>query len=180
MAAAAIVASMAVSKKKRKWGGSVFGHKVKKRERDAVNEQIMRNYFYDPPLYGDEHFRRRFRMRKSLFLRIIDDVKARNSYFIQKRNASGQKGFTPIHKCLVAMRMLAYGGTADALDDTYKMAESIVIRTLMEFVETIIDAYESEYLRPQRARELEVILRQNEARGFPGMIGNIDCMHWEW
>jgi hypothetical protein len=20
----------------------------------------------------------------------------------------------------------------------------------------------------------------NEARGFPGMIDNIDCMHWEW
>jgi hypothetical protein len=58
MAAAAIVASMAASKK-RKWGGSVLGHDVKQRERDAVHEQIMRNYFYDSPLYGEEHFRRR-------------------------------------------------------------------------------------------------------------------------
>ena len=40
--------------------------------------------------------------------------------------------------------------------------------------------YGKEYLRPPRARELEAILRQNEARGFPGMIGSIDCMHWEW
>ena len=70
-------------------------------------------------------------MRKSLFLRIVDAVQARNSYFVQKKNASGQKGFTAIHKCLVAMRMLAYGGSADALDDTYTR------ETLIEFVETV-------------------------------------------
>jgi len=57
------------------------------------------------------------------------------------------------------MRMLAYGGPADALDDTYAMAESTVIRTLLEFVETVIDVYEAEYLRPPRARELQVILK---------------------
>jgi len=107
-------------------------------------------------------------------------VSARNNYFVQKRNASGDKCFTPIHKCLVAMRMLAYGGSVDALDDTYVMAETTVIDTLFEFVETVIDLYEKEYLRPPRARELEVILRQNEARGFLGMIGSIDCMHWQW
>ena len=99
---------------------------------------------------------------------------------LSRKNASGQKGFAPIHKCLVAMRMLAYGGPADALDDTYAMAESTVNRTLLEFVETVIDVYEAEYLRPPRARELQVILKHNESRGFPGMIGSIDCMHWEW
>ena len=122
----------------------------------------------------------RFRMSKSLFLRIVNDLTARNKYFKQKRNAAWKQGFHPIHKCLVAMRMLAYGGPADALDDTYKMAESTVLETLMEFVTTVIDVYGGEYLRPPNPRELEVILRHNEARGFPGMIGSIDCMHWEW
>lgn len=59
---------------KRRWGGSVPGHQDKKRKRDEINEQIMGNYFNDPPLYGDGLFRRRFRMRKSLFLRIVDEV----------------------------------------------------------------------------------------------------------
>jgi hypothetical protein len=97
-----------------------------------------------------------------------------------KKNAANIKGFTPIHKCLVALRMLAYGGVADSLDDPYKMAESTVLDTLIHFVTAVVELYEKEYLRSPRAREHEVILSQNEARGFLRMIRSIDCMHWEW
>ncbi|XP_025806843.1 uncharacterized protein LOC112885437 [Panicum hallii] len=78
------------------------------------------------------------------------------------------------------MRMLAYGSPADSFDDTYRMAESTVLETVKQFARTVIAVYESDFLRPPTASELETILRVNEARGFPGMIGSIDCMHWEW
>jgi hypothetical protein len=106
-------------------------------------------------------------MRRALFLRIVEDVTAKNRYFVLKKNAANIKGFTPIHKCLVALRMLAYGGVADSLDDPYKMVESTVLDTLIHFVTTVIELYEKEYLKPPRARELGVILSQNKARGFP-------------
>jgi hypothetical protein len=122
----------------------------------------------------------RFRMRKSLFLDMVHKITEKNSYFLQRANASGHKGFHPIHKCLVAMRMLSYGSPADSFDDTYRMAESTVLETVKQFVRTIISVYESEHLRPPTTSELETILQVNEARGFPGMIGSIDCMHWEW
>ncbi|WVZ73355.1 hypothetical protein U9M48_021670 [Paspalum notatum var. saurae] len=56
--AAAIVAAMDVSRKRQR-GGFVFGHEVKNRKRDEINEQIMANYFNDAPLYGDDLFRQR-------------------------------------------------------------------------------------------------------------------------
>jgi hypothetical protein len=89
-------------------------------------------------------------------------------------------GFHGKHKCVVAMRMLAYGTIADSLDHGYAMAESTVLECVKEFASTIISEFEEDYLRPPNQAELNRILAENEARGFPGMIGSIDCMHWEW
>ncbi|XP_062030454.1 uncharacterized protein LOC133746262 [Rosa rugosa] len=37
-----------------------------------------------------------------------------------------------------------------------------------------------EYLRAPTAADLRRLLAKAERRGFPGMIGSIDCMHWQW
>jgi len=78
------------------------------------------------------------------------------------------------------MKMLAYGTAADSFDDVLKMGESTVLQTVKEFVKIVHSVYGPEFLRPPNQQEFEHILRSNEARGFPGMIGSIDCMHWEW
>ena len=51
---------------------------------------------------------------------------------------------------------------------------------LGKFAEGVISCFGGEYLRPLRSDELEKILQENESRGFPGMIGSIDYMHWAW
>jgi hypothetical protein len=84
------------------------------------------------------------------------------------------------HKCVVAMRMHAYGSFADALVDGYAMAKSTMLQCVREFASTIIMLYESEYLRSPNAAEVARTLAENEAWGFPGMLRNIDCMHWDW
>ncbi|TVU34850.1 hypothetical protein EJB05_16704, partial [Eragrostis curvula] len=69
---------------------------------------------------------------------------------------------------------------ADSLDEHLQMGESTVLETLKRFVRTIVNVFGEEWIRPPSEVELQHILKVNEARGFPGMIGSIDCMHWEW
>ncbi|KAL6613823.1 hypothetical protein ACP70R_036093 [Stipagrostis hirtigluma subsp. patula] len=175
-----IAATLCVVGRKRRWGGSTPGHKTYKRDREGANKVLNAQYFVEHPIYNPDHFRRRYRMRESMFLWLVDKVTEADSYFKQKRNCAGQLGFSAIHKCTVAIKMLAYGSIADALDDHLEMGESTVLETLKRFVRTIVNVFGEEWIRPPSEIELQHILKANEARGFPGMIGSIDCMHWEW
>ncbi|CAO2201767.1 unnamed protein product, partial [Urochloa humidicola] len=103
-----IAATVLVAGTKRRWGGSTPGHKTYKRDREGANKILNAQYFVEHPIYNPEHFRRRYRMRESLFLWIVDKVTEADFYFKQKRNCAGQLGFSPIHKCTVAIKMLAY------------------------------------------------------------------------
>ena len=67
----------------------------------------MNDYFINNAVYKKE-FRRRFRMRKELFLRITNEVSADDSYFAQKNNAAGKMGLAPLQETTAALRFLAY------------------------------------------------------------------------
>uniref|UniRef100_A0A0D2ZXD1 DDE Tnp4 domain-containing protein n=1 Tax=Brassica oleracea var. oleracea TaxID=109376 RepID=A0A0D2ZXD1_BRAOL len=44
----------------------------------------------------------------------------------------------------------------------------------------IIQLFGDEFLRRPTPEDLQRLLDVGEVRRFPGMIGSIDCMHWEW
>ena len=98
-------------------GGSSVGRREIFRNRLQGALQLHNDYFSDNPIYPDHVFRRRFRMRKHLFLKIVDAVVQENIYFVQKRDAAGHLGFLPIQKVTAAFRLLAYGYSADSIDD---------------------------------------------------------------
>ncbi|XP_025663956.1 uncharacterized protein [Arachis hypogaea] len=71
----------------------------------------------DEPVYNADIFRWRFRMRRHVFLRIVDALSNVYSYFQQRVDATGRRGLSSLQKCTDAIRMLAYGVAADAVDD---------------------------------------------------------------
>ncbi|KAI3778281.1 hypothetical protein L2E82_07462 [Cichorium intybus] len=158
--------------------------RARRRYRDRQREQgetrLMEEYFVDNPTYDEVIFRRRFRMRKPLFLRILSSVTANDRYFQQRRDATGRQGLSPLQKCTGAMRVLAYGTSADAQDEYLRMSETVTRDALKNFVEGVISCFGEEYLRRPNQDDLARLLYVGEERGFPGMIGSIDCMHWEW
>jgi hypothetical protein len=48
------------------------------------------------------------------------------------------------------------------------------------FCAAIQETYGETYLRAPNEEDLKKILAENAARGFPGCIGSLDCMHWAW
>ncbi|XP_068304281.1 uncharacterized protein, partial [Pyrus communis] len=77
-------------------------------------------------------------------------------------------------------RMLAYGASADQVDEIARMGKTTVLESLMRFCSAIEALYTNEYLRQPMTRDMQRLLRKGEMRGFPDMIGSIDCMHWTW
>ena len=76
--------------------------------------------------------------------------------------------------------MLAYGCPVDSVDEYLWIGEFTVLFYLRRFCDAIIARYSQEYLRQPTADDLRRILAQNEQRGFPGMVGCLDCCHWQW
>ncbi|KAL0844407.1 hypothetical protein Bca101_017653 [Brassica carinata] len=119
-------------------------------------------------------------MHKPLFLRIVDALRNHVPYFEQRRNGHGRYGLSALQKCTAAIRMLAYGQSGDSYDEYLRLGSSTALLCLDNFTTGIIQLFGDEFLRRPTADDLQRLLDLGEVRGFPGMIGSIDCMHWEW
>jgi len=119
-------------------------------------------------------------MRRHLFEHIVYTLGEWSPYFRQRKDAFGKLDFSPLLKCTAAMRMLAYGSPADLLDEGLRIAETTTIECLTEFVRGIRENFGTEYLRRPNEEDTRRLLRVGAVRGFPGMLGSLDCMHWHW
>ena len=95
-------------------------------------------------------------------------------------DATGRHSLSPLQKCTGAIRVLAYRTSVDAHDEYLRMSETVTKDALIKFVEGVISCFREECLRRPNQDGLERLLHIGEERGFPGMVGSIDCMHWEW
>ena len=47
-------------------------------------------------------------------------------------------------------------------------------------MKAVIAMFGDHYLRSPNNIDIARLLQTGEQRGFPGMLGSIDCMHWKW
>ncbi|XP_066346478.1 protein ALP1-like [Miscanthus floridulus] len=151
-----------------------------KRPREEAHQKLENDYFSENPLYPYNIFRRRFRMSRPLFQRIVDALGHWSDYFTQRVDAVNQQGLSPLQKCTAAIRQLATGSCADELDEYLKIGETTAMEALKNFVKGVREVFGERYLRRPTMEDTERLLKLGEKRGFPGMFGSIDCMHWQW
>ena len=150
-----------------------------KRNHLAGHERLYLNYFADSLVYPEKVFRRRFRMRRSLFLNVISKVEAHDLYFVQKGNSGKKLGLSSFQKITAALRMLAYGVTGDFMDEYVWIGEITALQSLEKFVTAVVDIFSEEYLRKPNNEDIARLLAHGKMRRFLGMLGSIDCMHWK-
>ena len=116
-------------------------------------------------------------MNKRLFMHIVDRLSNEVQYFRENKNGLGRNILSPLQKCTAAIRVLAYGSAANMVDEYLRLGETTARLCVEHFVEGIIYLFGDEYLRRPTRSDLQRLLDVGERRGFPGMIGIIDCMH---
>ncbi|KAL6189355.1 hypothetical protein ACLB2K_040744 [Fragaria x ananassa] len=126
-----------------------------------------------------ETFRRHYRMRREVFLHMLEHVQTIDPYFRQSQDCVGRPSFSPHQKLMCALRMLATACSADSLDESFCMPESTTIENLGRFCRTIVTIYQERYLWAPTTKDLDLLLQRAERRGFPRMISSLDCMHWQ-
>ena len=144
------------------------------------HERFFLDYFAPTPIYPPTLFRRRFRVKHSLFLHIQSKVEAHDSYFVQKRNSANKLGLSSLQKITAALRMLAYGVSGDLIDEYVRIGEITALESLKKYVTAVIDVFSEEYLREPNNEDIVRLLAYGKCRDFPGMLGSIDYIHWKW
>nr|XP_043639399.1 uncharacterized protein LOC122610475 [Erigeron canadensis] len=163
------------------------------RDQLGTGNQLLNDYFIENAKYPPHFFKRRFRMRKELFMRIANDIVSFSPvgdepvprHFVEFRNqrvdARGKLGFSTIQMCTSAIRQSAYGNVADSLDEYLQMGEEISKNALDAFCKCVFDLYREEDLRRPTTNDIQRLYQKHaQLHGFPGMLGSIDCMHWPW
>ena len=119
-------------------------------------------------------------MRKSLFLYIMEKVEAHDNYFKQKPDCTVKMGLSCLQKCTAALRIFAYGTSYDSTNEYIRISETTSAECTKHFCLAIIQIFGEVYLRSPNEEDVKKLYKFNEKRGFPGLLGSIDCMHWFW
>ena len=158
--------------------GDRISRQYRYRDRVSGHSRLLNDYFVENPVYDKTLFRRHFRLSLPLFLRILHTLQQRNHYFMQRRNAANTVGLSGEQKMTAALRMLAYGMSADSLDEYVRIGETTTIECIKRFCQGVVEIFGPEYLRSPNAANISRLLRKANQCGFSGMLGSLDCMHW--
>jgi hypothetical protein len=116
-------------------------------------------------------------MRMTLFLSIMHKLSEASPYFSERYDATDRAGLTALQKCTAALRQLAYGMTADTIDEYLKLGKTTALKCLEYYCSSIIKCFGDEFLRRPTVADTQHLLAKAEERGFLDMLESIDCMH---
>ncbi|XP_071683278.1 uncharacterized protein [Lolium perenne] len=162
---AVILAAAATDVRLRKRKGSTMGRLCTPRNRALGHTFLMHDYFAEVPTYPPHIFRHRYRMRRSLFNKIVAMCEHNTPNFKRKRNAAGLLGFSAHQKISAVMRTFPYSIPADYADEYLRMGEDTTLESVRLFCKVIMRVYGLIYLRAPNDEDTARLIAENEQWG---------------
>ncbi|XP_021825146.1 uncharacterized protein LOC110766175 [Prunus avium] len=120
-----------------------------------------------------QHHRRRAqnvdRRRQSRGKNLMEDYFIPNSLY-PKYDAYGVLGLLPEQKLTAALRILAYGASAEQVDAIARMGKSTILECLVRFCDAVENLYTREYLRRPSPADLQRLLKKADTRVFNDVL----------
>lgn len=161
-----------------RYRGSAPGRRGnKRRDFDFGLRNIIRDSFGidgRPPVHSEQDFERRFRVPRSVFLRVFKAVKDEPEVK-RTTNAAGMPHAHAMQRVVAAFRVLAYGKSHDRTNQDVRLSRSTIDTCCKKLMAFIVEDFGPDYLRPPTKEELMHILARNAQLGLPGCIDSIDC-----
>ncbi|KAL7250772.1 hypothetical protein ACSBR1_012728 [Camellia fascicularis] len=95
---ATMIEILTAAKQSKKKYGSILGRKYIHCERRNGHDQLFADYFPVNQVYPPSTFQRHFRMRRDLYLQILNAIQAHDIYFVKKEDACHILGFVSASK----------------------------------------------------------------------------------
>ncbi|XP_026384690.1 uncharacterized protein LOC113280256 [Papaver somniferum] len=146
-------------------------------EEDA---RLMHDYFNDGCTWGPKKFHGRLGMYPPLFLRIMHKICEVDPDFRKRKDAARIPGHSPHMKMYAVMKCLCKGIPPDSIDDYTCIAASTIYYYIKKFCDAIMFGFNAEYMRRLTVNDIKWLMKKNASRGFPEMLGGLNCMHWGW
>jgi Plant transposon protein len=143
---------------------------------------LNRDYLRLVPLFDGKEFETMFRISKSRFQRLMEDIAAsQNSFYLNTVDAAGKQGSSFHARLLLPLKTMAYGVAYHMLRDHFQMSRTAARNCCIVFHKTIKELYEKEYLRLPTEKDVKSIEALHKTvHKYPGMFGSLDCMHTVW
>jgi hypothetical protein len=83
-------------------------------------------------------------------------------------------------KVTAVFRQFAYGSSSDELDEQYQISSTVLDEAKLFFCDVVIAKFEDTYM-PRISQSLaRHVIQKHEKIGWPGLLGSLDCSHWDW
>ncbi|KAF1323288.1 Ribosomal protein, partial [Globisporangium splendens] len=140
--------------------------------------RLFRDYFAVDPTFGHQAFRRRFRMRQSVFLRIAKGVLDVDPVYFQssetKNEAEG--GLSTFQRVASSLRVLMHGDVCYASDVYVRVEDDAAAAHGHErFCAAVVSKFKTTYLHPISAVSMENVLLNVAARNKHRTNSRDDC-----